>query len=318
MVDAFAPPSPSLSTLPSLQNHILLIDDGILHCNSRFTNVNPPSLLNTNPCLHSTLQQSAFLSHPSSFILSAIDNIDIVDTIGTSSSLDPLQSIAQILGYFIGVASLLLYTPIAVRILRTKSANGLVLSTWWLKLSAFTCTDVYNIKNGFPIEAFSETVVITVEAAVVLGLVAYYQKKLNGGTFGLMGMYVALTVWALFSPEDASWGPTEEGIALAQVAATVMNASALVPQLAQNFQRKSSGDYSPITAALGVGGCTIRLFTTFELANGDPLLLLNYGVALVLNASVLSQLVYYGTQMEGTSLSNLFVRDVKSAKAMGK
>ena len=68
-----------------------------------------------------------------------------------------LKSVAETLGYLIGAASILLYTPIAIRIIRTKSADGLTISTWWLKLTSFTCTDVYNIRNNIPFSAFSES-----------------------------------------------------------------------------------------------------------------------------------------------------------------
>ena len=51
-----------------------------------------------------------------------------------------------------------------------------------------------------------------------------------------------------------------------------------------------------------------------ELANGDPLILMNYGVALLLNLSVLFQVVYFGTQREGKSLAMLFLADVKSTE----
>ena len=227
----------------------------------------------------------------------------------TESSLKPL---AQTLGYLLGGASLLLYTPIAVRIIRQKSADGLAVSTWWFKLSSFTCTDVYNIKRGFPLAAFSETLVITVEAVLVLSLVSFYQCRLNKTTFSLAAIYLSIAIWAIFSPPDASWGPSQEGIAFAQVLATFLNIFALVPQLIQNYQRKSSGDYSAITTTLASVGCIIRLFTTMELADGDLLLLLNYGMALLLNMSVLSQVLWYGTQEEGKSVVSLYLADVKS------
>ena len=218
-----------------------------------------------------------------------------------------LKSVAETLGYLIGAASILLYTPIAIRIIRTKSADGLTISTWWLKLTSFTCTDVYNIRNNIPFSAFSETLVITFEAALVLALVTYYQTRIDITTFVLMGMYLTITTWAL---NEASG----EWISIAQILATVLNTSALLPQLKQNFDRQSSGDYSPITATLASVGCTVRLFTTMELANGDPLILMNYGVALLLNLSVLFQVVYFGTQREGKSLAMLFLADVKSSK----
>lgn len=153
--------------------------------------------------------------------------------------------------------------------------------------------------------------VITVEACAVLLLVTNYQKKWDGRTYGLIGMYLTLTAWALFSPQDAAWGPNTETVAMAQIIATVLNSAALVPQLYQNFHRKSSGDYSPVTATLGSGGCTIRLFTTLELAQGDALMMMNYGVALMLNLCVLAQVVYFGMTEENKSLESLFLADLK-------
>ena len=243
-----------------------------------------------------------------SLYVASTDILDIPSLL-LSSNEAALKSIATGLGYTIGAASILLYSPIAIRVLRTKSAEGLTISTWWLKLSSYTCTDVYNLRNGFPISAFSESLVITVEAAVVLGLVAFYQGR-TVQTCVLAVIYFIVTSWALFAP--SSLGPTDEMIAFAQEFSIVLNVVALLPQLKQNFEQKSSGGYSPITASLASVGCTIRLFTTLELANGDPLLLANYGVALALNLSLLLQIIYYATQKEGKTLSQLYLADVKS------
>ena len=154
---------------------------------------------------------------------------------------------------------------------------------------------------------------ITVEAIVVLGLVTYYQNRINMTTFLLLGTYLTITTWALFSQSNVfPYGPTDEMISSAQILATILNTSALLPQLKQNIDRQSSGDYSVITASLASVGCTVRLFTTMQLADGDSLILLNYGVALLLNLSVLFQIVYFGTQKEGKSLVTLLLADVKS------
>jgi hypothetical protein len=47
------------------------------------------------------------------------------------------------------------------------------------------------------------------------------------------------------------------------------------------------------------------------LAGGDPLMLLYYGVALLLNLSVLMQVVYFGTMEEKQSLGSLFLADLR-------
>ena len=50
---------------------------------------------------------------------------------------------AKGIGYLIGIGSLLLYTPIAIRICRQQHANGLVISTWWLKLISYILSDIF-------------------------------------------------------------------------------------------------------------------------------------------------------------------------------
>jgi hypothetical protein len=53
------------------------------------------------------------------------------------------EAAAKSIGYLIGFGSLILYTPIAIRIFRQKHANGLVISTWWLKLCSYILSDIY-------------------------------------------------------------------------------------------------------------------------------------------------------------------------------
>jgi len=242
--------------------------------------------------------------------LSSLTPQDASSILLSSNDDTVLKSLAEALGYLIGAASVLLYTPIAVRIIRTKSANGLAVSTWWLKLTSFTCTDIYNIRNGFPIAAYSESIIITLEAIIVLGLVTYYQHRLNATTFILLGCYIIFSTYALY-------GAPDEWINIGQVTSIILSTSALLPQLKQNADRQTSGDYSPITASLATVGCILRIFTTVQLADSDTLILLNYGVALLLNLSVLTQIVYFGTQKEGKTLTDLFLADVKSAGKVG-
>ena len=48
-----------------------------------------------------------------------------------------------------------------------------------------------------------------------------------------------------------------------QISGNVLALSALIPQIVRNHSRKASGDYSPVTATLGLCGCVTRMFTTF-------------------------------------------------------
>ena len=198
------------------------------------------------------------------------------------------EAVADALGYVVGAGSLALYTPILVRVCRTGDASGLTLSTWWLKLTSYSCSDVYSFRNGYPISTFVETLIITIEAALVLAVVGASQKRIDA-TFGVCAVaLVATSAWAV---ADAPPG----AVALAQGTATLLNTGALLPQLAQNSRRREAGGYSPVTAALACAGCTIRLFTTIELAGSDPLLLAGFAVGLALNGALLAQIVWFGT-----------------------
>ena len=216
------------------------------------------------------------------------------------------DDVASALGYVIGAGSLLLYTPIAMRIVRIGSADELTLSTWWFKLLSYTCSDLYCYSNGYPVAAYAETLVITLEAACILGLVAVYQDQLDTRFLALALGYAAVAGIA------AAGGAPAEALALAQAGSTVLNTAALLPQLALNAERSSPGGYSPLTAGLACGGCSIRLFTTVQLTAGDPLLLAGYGLGLALNAAVLLQMYFYGVVVQGRPLAALLSADFRS------
>lgn len=227
-----------------------------------------------------------------------------VETKTSSSQLQLTENdfIATGLGYIVGAGSFVLYTPIAVRIVRQGSAEGLVLLTWWLKVAAYGCTDIYNISNDYPVSTYIEALVVSVEVIAILLLVAIYQKKVNlQFFFGAVSLTTAI-IWGLTAAPP-------EAIALAQGSSTILNIGALLPQIKQNADRRSSGGFSPITASLACVGCGIRLFTVVTLSNSDPLLLAGFASALILNAVIFGQIVYYGVVRDEGSLTSVLSAD---------
>eukprot|EP00547_Thalassionema_nitzschioides_P018214 CAMPEP_0194243044 /NCGR_PEP_ID=MMETSP0158-20130606/8395_1 /TAXON_ID=33649 /ORGANISM="Thalassionema nitzschioides, Strain L26-B" /LENGTH=185 /DNA_ID=CAMNT_0038978255 /DNA_START=217 /DNA_END=771 /DNA_ORIENTATION=+ len=178
--------------------------------------------------------------------------------------------IATGLGYLVGFGSVLLYTPIAYRVWRQSSADGLTLSTWWLKLGSYVCSDIFYITKQYPISTYVETLTITLEAAVVLVLVAYYQQRLwdKQFVFLTLAFFITIAYGFLLAPPEI--------VAAGQLGSVALNSGALLPQFLLNFETKSKGDYSPVTAALASVGCAIRIFTTITLTDSDPILLTTY------------------------------------------
>ena len=216
--------------------------------------------------------------------------------------------LATALGYLIGAGSLLLYTPIAVRVVRQKSANGLALSTWWLKLGSYLCSDIFYITKAYPISTYIETLTITVEAGVVLFLVAYLQQSLFNVRFiGLASIFALLTAYGLtIAPPEV--------VAFGQISSVALNSGALVPQFLLNMRNQTKGDYSPVTAGLASAGCAIRIFTTIALTDSDPILLGTFAAAFLLNSALLCQIIYYGVFVEGLSPIAVLMADVKSVE----
>jgi mannose-P-dolichol utilization defect protein 1 len=215
--------------------------------------------------------------------------------------------VATALGYVLGLGSLLLYTPIAVRVYRQKHADGLVMSTWWLKLSAYTCSNIYYFTKSYPLSTYIETLTIDIEAAVILGLVAFYQKRIDYNFWMLLVVYLTLSAYGLTMA-------SAEIIALGQVGAAALNSAALLPQFYLNYKLQTKGDYSPLTAGLAASGCAIRLFTITQLADSDPILLGSFGLALVLNTLLLLQILWYGVMVEGLSLIAVLTADLGNPK----
>lgn len=222
-------------------------------------------------------------------------------------AVDP-EAVASALGYVVGAGSLALYSPILLRVCRSGDASGLTLSTWWLKLTSYTCSDVYSFANGYPLSTYLETLIITVEAALVLAVVGAYQRRIDAAFAGSAVALVAASAWALTVAPPAA-------IALAQGSATILNTGALLPQLHQNWRRREAGGYSPVTASLACAGCTIRLFTTVELADSDPLLLAGFGCGLALNAALLAQIVWFGAVVGQRPLLAVLSADFVDAAA---
>lgn len=213
------------------------------------------------------------------------------------------EVIAEYLGYLIGTFSLLLYTPIAVRLARQRTAEGLVISTWWLKLSSYTASDIYAVTHGYPISTYVETLIITLESAVVLGLVVYFQRRADEKFWCMAAAFVTISLFLLLAAPP-------QIVALGQGASAILNTGALIPQFQLNHKRQKAGDYSPLTAGLAATGCLVRVFTTIQLADSDSMLLASFSLAFVLNSALFCQIVYLGTQVEGRSLRNVLTADV--------
>lgn len=222
--------------------------------------------------------------------------------------LDTKKQVATALGYTLSLASVLLYMPVALRVTRQKQADGLTLSTWWFKAAGFGTFLIYALRNNYPAAQFGDTAVLTFESVLVLAIVAYYKEKpAPGFNPKFLGGLAALAGSMALGATVASM----EVLRAFQVGAVFTQKGALLPQIKLNQDRKGC-DYSPVSSGLAFVGSSIKIFTTMELANGDPLLLLSFTSGALLNLTLLLQALYFGTVEENKTIAEIFKGDFSS------
>jgi hypothetical protein len=210
--------------------------------------------------------------------------------------------VATAVGYAIGAGSTALYTPMIFRCVKRGSAAGLSPETWLLKLCGYVTSDIYNLSRHYPLSQYAESLTLAVQALVMLILVCRYQRKVGPAVAGLLVLVVSAVLLATPAGQ-------ERGIPALQAVATVAGASAVVPQIVLNMRRSGSGEFSPITASLLTGGNAVRAWTTQQLADGDAILLFGCALGFLVNATLLSQILYYALVREGMSIRSLYSSD---------
>ncbi|KAK3241474.1 hypothetical protein CYMTET_48764 [Cymbomonas tetramitiformis] len=106
------------------------------------------------------------------------------------------EAVASGLGYLITFGSVLLYSPQIFRIVRSRSAAGLSLQMYWLKLTSTYLTALYDVVMGFPISTYGENLAIIFQLAVLVVLVAKEQSAGNDDCRVAAGLVLYLCIAA--------------------------------------------------------------------------------------------------------------------------
>ena len=152
----------------------------------------------------------------------------------------------------------------------------------------------------------------------MLSVVAFYKRERREDPPGFDADFVACVALLAVALVVLSQYAPDEVLVAAQAWAVISQKGALVPQIRLNQDLRRC-DYSPVTSALAVVGNGIRVFTTIQLAGGDPLLLFGFTSGVALNGSLLAQALAFG-RADGKSLAEIFAGDFAdsdSASAAG-
>jgi len=203
------------------------------------------------------------------------------------SEVDIVFIFSKVLGYLIVFGSAGVKIPQILSIISKKSAVGLSLSSVFLELIGFSICLSYNVYKSFPFSTWGEYSFMTVQDYLIIALMFYYSKQRPTPIqIGLFCLYIAVFGSSLLQLLN-EW--TMDKFMQITIPLTI---AAKLPQIVLNFRSKSTGVLSPITWTLVFGGSTIRLFTTFKEVD-DFTVLLGYLIAVILNFTTLSQIIFY-------------------------
>lgn len=193
---------------------------------------------------------------------------------------------AKVLGYCMGIGSLLLYSPIIYSIVKTKDASGLSIATWIFNLVGTAAALLYPVKMGYPLSTFAELMTITVQATGILGLVCYMRGYFTQYLIGIIP-FLAMYIYTLMSK-----AVPQKALQSFQMVSVMLTTYSNIPQILLTFKLKHAS-WSWITGVLSLTGCLVRVFTTLKLSGGDKLLLLGYILGAITNSTLVAQVFVY-------------------------
>ncbi|CAG9466976.1 unnamed protein product [Pedinophyceae sp. YPF-701] len=194
---------------------------------------------------------------------------------------------AMAVGCAVLVGSCVRSVPQIVKIIRSKSVEGISVAAVAFELMAYTITTCYNASKGYNFTTYGDATFAGLQDLVLIGLFVLY-GGLNGRRAAVATCSLAAAAWWLASGAC----PPEVLSALQACTIPMLALGGRVPQIVLNFRRGNSGELSGATCALNLAGNVARVFTTAVLTQ-DRLMLVAAATQGVLNLTLLLQC--YGT-----------------------
>ncbi|KAH7001354.1 hypothetical protein EDB80DRAFT_89942 [Ilyonectria destructans] len=190
------------------------------------------------------------------------------------------------LGIGIIAASSIVKVPQILKLINSRSADGVSFLSYLLETTAYIISLAYNIRNGFPFSTFGETALIVGQNIIISVLVLNYS-----GRASLAAVFVAAlagTFAALFAENVVDM----QTLSYLQAGAGVLGVASKVPQILAILQQGGTGQLSAFAVFNYLAGSLSRIFTTLQEVD-DKLILYGFISGFVLNAILALQMVFY-------------------------
>ncbi|KAL9653868.1 hypothetical protein ABK040_012928 [Willaertia magna] len=197
--------------------------------------------------------------------------------------------ISKLLGVLVILGSVLYKVPQIITIWRKSSVVGLSSLMFIIEIYTQVITLGYNIRENNPFSTYGEYVFMIAQNVVILLFFFVYSK--TDIVFSLSSIIFPVAFY--FIVFDRNY-VTMEHVAILQALNLPLFMFSRIPQIIKNFTQKGVGALSFTTTFLQLAGSGARLFTTYKELD-DKLLLITSFIAVVLNGTLLLQILYYGS-----------------------
>ncbi|RSL55814.1 hypothetical protein CEP54_009178 [Fusarium duplospermum] len=195
-------------------------------------------------------------------------------------------AISKALGIGIIAASSIVKVPQILKLLNSKSAEGVSFLSYLLETTSYLISLAYNVRNGFPFSTFGETALIVGQNVIISVLVLNYS-----GRASLAAVFIAAlagTVAALFAENIVD----SQVLSYLQAGAGVLGVASKLPQILTIFQQGGTGQLSAFAVFNYLAGSLSRIFTTLQEVD-DKLILYGFVSGFILNAVLALQMIFY-------------------------
>lgn len=191
---------------------------------------------------------------------------------------------------------MLVKVPQIMKILKSKSAEGLSIVSILLDLVAITFHMSYSFVSGFPFSAWGDGTFLAMQTAAIAALVFLYVHRSSGNALLFLIFYAGF-VYVLMSgitPQKFLW--TAQGFNVPILLTGKLS------QAVTNFKNGSTGQLSAATCLMLFFGSLARIFTSVQ-ETGDSMMIITYCVSTFANAVIVSQLLYYWNKPQGAKVA---------------
>ncbi|KAG9258150.1 polyketide synthase [Emericellopsis atlantica] len=195
-------------------------------------------------------------------------------------------AISKGLGIGIVAASSIVKVPQILKLVKSRSAEGVSFLSYFLETTAYLITLAYNYRNEFPFSTYGETALILGQNVVISVLVLNYSGK--AGLAAVFVAALAAAVGALFTPGVLD----VKALSYLQAGAGLLGVASKVPQIAAIWSQGTTGQLSAFAVFNYLAGSLTRIFTTLQEVD-DKLILYGFISGFVLNLILATQMIYY-------------------------